>query len=255
MTAMKGPMPKRVDQLLGRHPKERFQVDRAPLELDEPLGPEPPDWLSPYAKWFYAQFSYSGQARYYAPSDWAILVMLADMAGALARKPSAVMLASILHGASMLGATEMDRRRMKIELQPAGTEQVDEDAQDREQMAEWESGLALVPPLPAEPIGGVDAVLNAAVIEREEEIEAGREDVRGSADRRNLQLPPGEYEFGDESQSAAIEPPAEPPSPEPDEPLPPVPGKAYGAGMMTDANDALIETAKREAAERRRAAG
>jgi len=245
MTTMKGPMPKRSDQLLGRHPADRFKVDRPPLELDEPLGPEPPEWLSPYAKWFYTQFSFSGQAKFYAPSDWAILVMLADMAGALARKPSAIMLSSILHGASMLGATEMDRRRMKIELQPAGENEVDEEKQDRDQMAEWQAGLSLVPPL-AEPITGIDAVLNAAVAEREEEIQAGRADVRGSAERRNVKLPPGDYEFTDDSQTAAIEPPPEPPPAEPEpEPEPP----------PMDLADILIASAKQQVRERRRTAG
>lgn len=215
-----GPLPKRSDQLLGRHPKERFEVSKAPLELDEPLGPEPPEWLSPYAKWFYTQFSYSGQAKYYAPSDWAILVMLADMAAGLHRKHSAVMLGSILHGAAMLGATEFDRRRMKIELQPAG-EGIEEPERDEDQMREWEASLATVTQI-HKPIA--------------EQFPPAAEPAP------EFPLPPHEFEDQPETAEPVL----------PAEPMSPVGGKPYGAAAMLDSADILIATARETAARRRR---
>jgi hypothetical protein len=110
----RGPVPKR-DAVSRNHNREASDTG-GELELSEPLGPAAPEWLPPFAQWFYEQFRWSGQAIYYTPADWAVLTMTADMVGHLHKKPSAVMMASVLHACSGLGATEGDRRRIHIEL-------------------------------------------------------------------------------------------------------------------------------------------
>lgn len=148
-----GPIPKRTTERLGHGSAESLVVSKGKLELDEPLGPEPPAWLGPFGTWFYEMFRYSGQAKYYAPSDWAMLLLLCDMVRHLHRKPAAVMYSSIMQAASLLGATESDRRRMKIELDAIGVDDdaADEAERDAEQEREWAAGLSPVPDLPKEP--------------------------------------------------------------------------------------------------------
>jgi hypothetical protein len=65
----------------------------------------------------YESFRLSGQAVYYTASDWTTLALVCRHIMATMRKPSAMMLANVLHGLSLLGATEGDRRRIKIELE------------------------------------------------------------------------------------------------------------------------------------------
>lgn len=171
-----GPVPKRKDQLLGHRSQESLVTSKGKLELDEPLGPEPPAWLGPFGTWFYEMFRYSGQAKYYAPSDWAQLLLLCDMVRHLHRKPSAVMYSSILQAASLLGATEADRRRMKIELDAIGA---DDDAageaqQDEEIEKEWAAGLALVPSLPSAPEPGPSPLSPEEITAAQQEFAAGQ---------------------------------------------------------------------------------
>ena len=87
------------------------------LELPSALGPEPPEWLDGIALDWYESIRISGQAVYYTPGDWLTAIVIARHIMATIRKPSAVMLASVLHGCTVLGVTEGDRRRLGIELQ------------------------------------------------------------------------------------------------------------------------------------------
>ena len=141
-----GPIPKRED-LRRRHTKDEDLVDRMPsgLAAGEKYGPEPPEWMDGYALEFYEAFRTSGQAIFYEPSDWAVLTLTCRNVMAEIRKPSAVMLASILHACTMLAATEGDRRRIRIELFK-GTAGEDPDADaGHEIAANWAGQLAAVP--------------------------------------------------------------------------------------------------------------
>lgn len=93
-----------------------MRVSKGTLELPKPLGPEPPVWMDGYARKVYEAFRHSGQAVYFAPSDWVTLALICRHIMASMRKPSAMMLSAILSGLASLGATEGDRRRIKIEL-------------------------------------------------------------------------------------------------------------------------------------------
>lgn len=66
----------------------------------------------------YEAFSVSGQARFYQPSDWALLWLMCDELDQYqsAAKRNGQILAAILSGFSSLLATEGDRRRLQIEL-------------------------------------------------------------------------------------------------------------------------------------------
>lgn len=115
--ATRGQIPKRVNQKLGHNSKEENEVSTGALYLPEPIGPDAPEWMDGYALDLYEAFRVSGQAVYYTASDWAALALICRHVMATMRRPSAMMLAGILHGLSLLGATEGDRRRIKIELE------------------------------------------------------------------------------------------------------------------------------------------
>jgi hypothetical protein len=147
-----GPIPKREDQRR-RHTKEEDRATKATggTPAGKKYGPEPPEWLDGFALQFYESFRTSGQAVYYQDSDWAVLALTARNVMAEIRKPSAVMLASILHACTMLGATEGDRRRIRIELQPEGEDTRDPDTVAGEVVATgWAGQLSLAPAVPDE---------------------------------------------------------------------------------------------------------
>jgi hypothetical protein len=137
----RGPVGKR-DAVSRSHDRPE-SASTGKLELDAALGPEAPEWLTGYAREWYEALRVSGQAKYYTPGDWATAVILARCAMALIRKPSAVMLASFLHGCTSLGATEGDRRRIHIELEiAAGGDPDQQHAQA--QMDRYRNGLTLL---------------------------------------------------------------------------------------------------------------
>jgi hypothetical protein len=146
-----GPIPKREDQRRA-HIKEENRVDRLPSGVPEGLkyGPEPPAWMDGYALDFYEAFRTSGQAIFYEDSDWAVLALICRNVMAEIRKPSAVMLASILHGCTLLAATEGDRRRIRIELGHAGEGEDPETTAGQNEASNWAGQLALAPAVPDE---------------------------------------------------------------------------------------------------------
>jgi hypothetical protein len=138
----RGPVGKR--QAVSRNHSPGEEATGGSLELGQPLGPEPPEWLDGYALEWYEAIRTSGQAIYYTPGDWATAVILARCCMQLIRKPSAVMLASFLHGCTSLGITEGDRRRIHIELETARGG--DPDKQHAvAQMNKYRAGLTLLP--------------------------------------------------------------------------------------------------------------
>lgn len=112
----RGPVPKRSDQ------RRRRNADSKP-DVVQPSGDvvkAPPlrgaKDMHPVAVQWYRSLAKSGQAQFYEPSDWAQANLIAIAIDSFCQKPSAMMLSSVLSGASSLLATEGDRRRMRVEL-------------------------------------------------------------------------------------------------------------------------------------------
>jgi hypothetical protein len=118
----RGPVGKRSSA--SRNHSAGEDVSGGTVELATPLGPEPPEWLDGYAlEWYEA--------------------LLARCCMQLIRKPSAVMLASFLHGCTSLGVTEGDRRRIHIELETAKGGDPDRNHAVA-QMDKYRNGLSLL---------------------------------------------------------------------------------------------------------------
>lgn len=141
-----GPIPKRQAQRR-QHIKEEDKADKLPSGVPDGvvLGPEPPEWMDGYALDFYEAFRTSGQAIFYEDSDWAVLALICRNVMAEIRKPSAVMLASILHGCTLLAATEGDRRRIRIELGHGDLNSDPDTEAGQSEAAGWAGRLAAVP--------------------------------------------------------------------------------------------------------------
>jgi hypothetical protein len=137
----RGPVGKRSSA--SRNHSAGEDVSGGTVELATPLGPEPPEWLDGYALEWYEALRTSGQAIYYTPGDWATAIVLARCCMQLIRKPSAVMLASFLHGCTSLGVTEGDRRRIHIELETAKGGDPDRNHAVA-QMDKYRNGLSLL---------------------------------------------------------------------------------------------------------------
>lgn len=142
---VRGPVPKRTEELLGHRSKEELAgVTRVPRDAAAVPRPEPnPNWHS-IAKSWYMSLGHSGQSDFYEPSDWMTAVWLADqMSQHLQEKPLGVTkdgevvygtapmsgqeIQAFLKGMTSLLATEGDRRRAAIELGRRKSEE-DEDA-------------------------------------------------------------------------------------------------------------------------------
>ena len=117
-------------------------VLKGELELEnEILGPEPPEWLDGYAQEWYGSLRISGQARYYTPSDWATAIVIARGIMDFIRFPKAVMLGGILQGATMLGATVGDRRRMQMDLSGTGADLDPDESAAQDAVNDWAKQL------------------------------------------------------------------------------------------------------------------
>lgn len=125
MARERGPVPQRSHQ---RRRRNKVEIDRAPSSTGKVLGPEPPEWLGGLAREWYQSLRTSGQAIYYADSDWASALIVAKGIEAFEKRPSAHMLTAVLSGLGSLAATEGDRRRLRIELERADAGDPDEAA-------------------------------------------------------------------------------------------------------------------------------
>lgn len=113
----RGPVPKRSDQRR-RQNKEGGEVERVKVDGLTVEAPElAADDLEPLAVAWYRSLAESGQSRFYEPSDWFTAQLIARAISEFCRKPSAMMLSSLLSGASSLLVTEGDRRRLRLELE------------------------------------------------------------------------------------------------------------------------------------------
>ncbi len=118
----RGPTPKRSDE---RRRRNKARIDRTPNHTAAPLGPPCPDWVTGLARQWYESLRTSGQAVYYADSDWQVALLVCRAIETFEAKPSGSMLRQIMSAMRSLAATEGDRRSLRIELRHLGV--VDED--------------------------------------------------------------------------------------------------------------------------------
>lgn len=137
MPATRGPIPKREDVRRRRNaPSDGMPVTTARASANvEPI--EGDDNWHPIAQELYESMIASGQSVFYEPSDYATLYLLCDQLSqhygevyvgmrddgrgvqeaVFARRPmTGSDLSNLLKGLASLGATEGDRRRLRIEL-------------------------------------------------------------------------------------------------------------------------------------------
>lgn len=139
---MPGPVPKRSDQRR-RSNKDPMGVSKLPVS--NPLVECPPvdeSWHR-LAKDWYLSLIESGQSFYYAASDWAHAVLVADLlsrelsAADEGGKPRAMMLQTIFSEMGNLMTTEGARRRLRLELERAKAEDEKADAEVHSIMAQY----------------------------------------------------------------------------------------------------------------------
>ncbi|MCX5270977.1 hypothetical protein [Streptomyces virginiae] len=118
----RGPIPKRSEERRRTNRPAGLDLVRlpgdAPTDLPDPPDPDPA-W-HPRATDWYLSLRRSGQAVLYQPSDWAKARYVAElMSRSLAKgMPNALFLSGLLQSMQGLLATEGDRRRAGVELDP-----------------------------------------------------------------------------------------------------------------------------------------
>jgi hypothetical protein len=113
----RGPVPKR-DEARRRRNKPEKSTDTVEAQGRVKAPPANAHWHA-LAKRFYAGLKTSAQAKFYEPSDWQVAHVTMELLSneLRATKPSASMVAVIFQQLNGLGATEGDRRRMRIEIE------------------------------------------------------------------------------------------------------------------------------------------
>lgn len=115
---MPGPMPKRSEERTRRNkPENEGGVSLSKGERVEYKVPPVDSAWHPRAKQWYRSLSRSGMRDYYELSDYETARILCDALTEYYKRPTAMMLATILQGMTALGTTEGERRRMRIELE------------------------------------------------------------------------------------------------------------------------------------------
>lgn len=110
-----GPIPKREAERTRRNKDDGVQLAKGNA-CPVTVPPTDETW-APRAKAWYESLSTSGMREFMQNSDYEYARILCDALTDYYRRPSAMMLASILSGMTSLGTTEGDRRRMRIELE------------------------------------------------------------------------------------------------------------------------------------------
>ena len=113
-----GPLPKRSEERTRRNKSENeggvslSKGERVPYRVP----PVDSNW-HPRAKQWYRSLSRSGMREYYELSDYEYARVICDALTEYYKRPSAMMLATVMQGMTSLGVTEGERRRMRIELE------------------------------------------------------------------------------------------------------------------------------------------
>lgn len=143
---VRGPVPKRTEELMGHWSKERRNAASKP----EMAGPVkvPPLGIAgahPIVRAWYRSLAESGQSRYYEPSDWQLARIVAAQLSQYLKsgRLSANMLATLLAACDALLCSEGARRRLRIEVQrPDGpTDQDPAESLVVRQLGEYRSAL------------------------------------------------------------------------------------------------------------------
>ena len=132
---MPGPPPKRSDQRRRRNKPDESQPKLTVVKDDapRPAAKAPrvsPSWHPLMKDWF-RSLKRSGQARFYEPSDWQTARLLAEVMSQELNSGEGVkasMLGEFNRAAASLMTTEGERRRLRVELQAAGADSVDDEA-------------------------------------------------------------------------------------------------------------------------------
>lgn len=115
---MPGPVPKRSEERTRRNkPENEGGVSLSKGERVAFKVPPVDSAWHPRAKQWYRSLSRSGMREYYELSDYEMARLLCDALTEYYKRPTAMMLATILQGMTSLGVTEGERRRMRIELE------------------------------------------------------------------------------------------------------------------------------------------
>ena len=125
--ATRGPIPGRSDTTRRRNHKAEIQkTDDRPVDLPYPAKV---GWTKPVIR-LWESLPKSGMAQYYKESDWAFAYIILDtLDTALTKENHMTGLISFsavnkcLDELARLGVTEGDRRRLRIELETADTEE------------------------------------------------------------------------------------------------------------------------------------
>lgn len=113
---MPGPPPKRSDQ---RRRRNKYpETDSAPLVV-QVRQPRIRRDLDPRARRWYQSLKRSGQSQFYTPSDWQTALIAAEVLDRFFATGRASLLAEFNRMCSVLLVTEGDRRRARVELEPA----------------------------------------------------------------------------------------------------------------------------------------
>lgn len=132
---MPGPPPKRSDQRRRRNKPDESQPKLTVVKDDTPRpalkAPRvSPSWHPLMKDWF-RSLKQSGQARFYEPSDWQTARLLAEVMSQELNSGEGVkasMLGEFNRAAASLMTTEGERRRLRVELQAADADSVDDEA-------------------------------------------------------------------------------------------------------------------------------
>jgi hypothetical protein len=114
---MSGPIPKREAERTRRNKEPEGSVSLAKGNAYPVTIPPADETWAPRAKSWYESLATSGMKEFMQNSDYEYARILCDALTDYYKRPSAMMLASILSGMTSLGTTEGDRRRMRIELE------------------------------------------------------------------------------------------------------------------------------------------
>lgn len=108
-------------------------------DRDYPIPKADPSW-KPKARSWYNSLAISGQSEFFEPSDWATAVAAADAYDVFLRTHNASILAQFTRLSERLGATHLDRKRGRVELEKPPPDDEDEEAADQAVLG-WQGRL------------------------------------------------------------------------------------------------------------------
>lgn len=137
----RGPTPKRKAARAGHISKaERQDVDNVTIE-GLVMAPPAPAALHPQARRWYRSLQVSGQSEFYEPSDWELARYVALQMSLSLTGGNAALMRAVWMGAEALMATEVSRRRARIEVHRTDPDAVPEPDDAPDQLADLRERL------------------------------------------------------------------------------------------------------------------